>query len=546
MSHSDLFNMTNWGKPINGKSHYDRVKSWIKDNTGFDLKERSFKNVNDNFDTKFSNNIRISTPSSSVKIDEDKFRGVDGAGSNFISILGSWNEEDLEEELGAKYLGTSLVFFPCYRQLDEEKAKTKMKSYSLHPSGIIVSMGMGTGGPGQDESLVSNPGHIRRFEGMIKTIKLHDTSIPIWWRAEPLMFKQIPECFIDLAQRTLNAKPNSLYLRDESGGGYGQYLYAICVLTFDDNGNLNEDQLNLLKGFTEFYFRERGWKQNKIDDPSIKWYRELYNSITLEDLKTILEKQKYIILTGPPGTRKTELLSQLLKDSGDNISYQFHPSVTYQTFIGGIQPILNNHAAINALCQSTQVGFEFSIGPLLQAIEKAKSTQSTVLLALDEINRADLSSVLGEAIQLFEPTQKYQLLIKNYNNNVPIDMPINLKVIATMNTADRNISFIDVAIRRRFAFVNIWPEEPFGQLSCDYGRLWFNKCKSLFLEYGENNDLLLMPGGFYFLGSTIDEVRDTFRYRLVPLLEDYLLENRLTQLMKYELATLIQELRREL
>lgn len=544
----DIFNLNDWNKNINGKSHEDRVKDWLKNLTKFEINDKTFKYIEDAGSIKFSNLIRPSRIPDSIKNNiNNEFTSKDGAGSLFISILGSWGEADTEE-LGAKYLGTSLVFFPCYKQIDDETRKTKPKKYTSKPSGIIVSIGMGSGGAGNDETLVGNPGHIRRFEGMISSLNLHDKTIPIWWRNDPLAFKPVPSGFIKRTKELLDqSTPYALYWRDETGG-YGQYLYANCVLKFDENGNLNNEQKKLLIGFVQFYFRERGWRQNQTNDPALEWYRELFPSNNVDSIKTVLDSQKYVILCGPPGTKKTDMLSQIVGKYKDNISYQFHPSVTYQMFVGGIQPILaNSKDGAHGAEKTADVGFEYSVGPLLIAIDKAeKNNGADTLLALDEINRADLSSVLGEAIQLFEPGQKYKLSIKNYNDGKSIEMPDNLKVLATMNTADRNISYIDVAIRRRFAFINIWPDEPNGENSCTYGKEWFNKCKMLFLEYGENSDLLLMPGGYYFLGKADEEVKTCFKYRLIPLLEDYLNENRLTQKMKYELDMYLQELRREI
>lgn len=510
--------------------------------TKFNLTDKLFKRDGDTNETKFANAIRISKVSDALSksIENNKFKSKDGAGPIFISVLGSWDEEDtMEEDLGARYLGTSLVFFPCYKQVDDETRKTKDKVYSIIPSGIIMCMGMGTGGPGPDENLVSNPGHMRRFEGMIKSLRINRPDIPVWWRNDPLLKKPVPNNFIKNSKDILDSTPYTLHWRDESSGGYGQYLYAIVVLKFDDTGNFTEFQKKLLNGFSEFYFRERGWKQNCENDPALKWFNELFGSKSKEEIEGILNKEKFVILSGPPGTRKTELLKEISNNKqfiNRSISYQFHPSVTYQSFVGGIQPRL----------QDASAAFEFHKGPFLQAIEESsRGKKETILLALDEINRADLPSILGEAIQLFEPTQQYELDITNYNKN-PVKMPENLMVLATMNTADRNIIHIDVAIRRRFAFVNIWPEEPSGNNSCDYGRNWFNKLKMIFLEYGEDTDLLLMPGGFYFLGSHEEKVKDCFRYRLLSLLKDYLDENRLSQKIRYEIELLIQEITREI
>jgi 5-methylcytosine-specific restriction protein B len=147
---------------------------------------------------------------------------------------------------------------------------------------------------------------------------------------------------------------------------------------------------------------------------------------------------------------------------------------------------------------------------------------------------------------LFEPTKdekdRYEINVSNYLNN-PLKLPSNLYVLCAMNTADRNISSIDVAIRRRFSFVNIWPSLPIGDSTCDLGRQYFNKMKDIYLEYGNKQDLNLMPGGFYFLGNDNDQVCNTLKNRLLPLLEDYLSENRLSKSLLNEIDLFIQQLK---
>jgi 5-methylcytosine-specific restriction enzyme B len=536
VDHNQVFSIANWGD----QGHPDRFRDWFREITGFTLQSTQFR-YKDDPPVKFSIAVRVSKKSDRLRVDNEgeSFKSKVGAGSMFISLIGSWNDEQMkEEDLGARYLGTSLVFFPCYRQTDGETRRTAEKTYDVSPSGLVVCMGMGTGGAGPDESLVRNPGHVRRFSGMVASLESATESVPIWWRDKPLERLPIPESLIAKARTVMDAEPFAMYPRDESGG-YGQYLYALAVLAFDETGNLDEHAIRILCAFSEFYLRERGWCKETSADPARAWYSKLYPSAKADDIQRLLEKHRFVILCGPPGTRKTQLLQEIAADFGDRCrSVQFHPSVSYQSFVGGIQPTIKVAGA--------SVGFEYSPGPFLRAVEKAEqSTGKRVLLAIDEINRADLAMVLGEAIQMLEPTAKYRLAVKDYNDGQPIEMPENLLVLATMNTADRNIAHLDVAIRRRFAFIRVWPEEPTGGESCDKGRALFTKCRNLFLECGEAADQDLMPGGFYFLGRDAAGVRENVRRRLLPLLEDYLLENRLTPTLQAELALLVQELQRD-
>ncbi len=540
MNHSEVFCMTSWGD----NEHPERFREWFKDLTGFKLAEKHFSRGDKDEEVSFSIAVRVSRRPEAVKIDKDnrRFRSKSGAGSIFVSLIGTWNEEQVaEEDLGAKYLGTSLVFFPCYRQVDDETRKSREKTYDALPCGLIVCMGMGTGGAGPDEAIIRNPGHMRRFGGMIASLGDIPESIPLWWRCAPHERKPVPDSFIRRARDIMHAEPYALLPRDEAGG-YGQYLYAVAVLVFTEQGNLNDEAIGLLNGFAEFYLRERGWRQGKHNDPAWKWYSKLYPCVSKEDVNNLLMKHRFLIVCGPPGTRKTEYLKEIAGGYFNNrcIQIQFHPSVTYQSFVGGIQPTISTNS------DSDAVGFEFSTGPFLRSIESARdaSEKSGFLLAVDEINRADLGTVLGEAIQLLEPNARYGIQIKDYNGGAEVKMPDNLFLLATMNTADRTIAQLDVAIRRRFAFVTTWPEEPKGEIACDKGRELFKRCRDLFLEYGEDSDLGLMPGGYYFLGASATELRETVQHRLLPLLEDYLQENRLSSTLQSELALWVQELHR--
>jgi 5-methylcytosine-specific restriction protein B len=94
--------------------------------------------------------------------------------------------------------------------------------------------------------------------------------------------------------------------------------------------------------------------------------------------------------------------------------------------------------------------------------EAAAAHRDRFLLHIDEINRADLAKVLGEAIYLFEPNSPDRAVDLPFDFGEPVgrslSLPKNLYVLGTMNSADRSIAILDVAVRRRFAFVPVWPD----------------------------------------------------------------------------------------
>jgi 5-methylcytosine-specific restriction protein B len=114
---------------------------------------------------------------------------------------------------------------------------------------------------------------------------------------------------------------------------------------------------------------------------------------------------------------------------------QFHPGTTYESFVGGAAPQ-----------DGGAMGFTFRPceGHLIQAVLEARANpDKRFLLVIDEINRADLAKVLGEAIYLFEATQPDRSVKLQYDFPVlgrELSLPPNLDVIGTMNSADRSIA----------------------------------------------------------------------------------------------------------
>ena len=185
------------------------------------------------------------------------------------------------------------------------------------------------------------------------------------------------------------------------------------------------------------------------------------------------------------------------------MTVQFHPAVTYEDFIVGLSPDTKEGA----------LRFDVRPGWLIEAAQQA--AEGPFLLVIDEVNRADLGKVLGEAIYLFEAGEiggekaRRVRLPHPVNGENTFALPENLYVLATMNTADRSIAGMDLAVRRRFAFVTITPDRSVVAAVAD---------KGLPLA------LVLLPGHSYFLAEDEAELRQRLKYELLPLLDEYLHE----------------------
>ena len=185
----------------------------------------------------------------------------------------------------------------------------------------------------------------------------------------------------------------------------------------------------------------------------------LFDVDSLHEIEQLLDDKRQIIFQGPPGTGKTFVARELancLSGSKERVRLvQFHPSYAYEDFVQGYRPALIDG----------QPGFELRNGPLLEAAEQARAEpDANHFLVIDEINRGNLSKVFGELYFLLEYRDEEMRLL--YADE-PFSLPDNLYIIGTMNTADRSIALVDLALRRRFHFVEFHPDTPPVQ-----GLLW--------------------------------------------------------------------------
>lgn len=156
------------------------------------------------------------------------------------------------------------------------------------------------------------------------------------------------------------------------------------------------------------------------------------------------------------------------------------------------------------------------------------------LLVIDEINRANLSSVLGELIYALEYRGSTVESMYNVDGSNTLVLPPNLYIIGTMNTADRSVGHIDYAIRRRFAFVDVIPRNLSQEIEGRFDSELFEEVQSLFYENGDYNiraaslspefepkDMAL--GHSYFIDKSDDGGNMTIRleYEIKPILFEY-------------------------
>ncbi|MEZ4660022.1 MAG: AAA family ATPase [Caldilineaceae bacterium] len=237
----------------------------------------------------------------------------------------------------------------------------------------------------------------------------------------------------------------------------------------------------------------------------------------------IVRRKGQAIFYGPPGTGKTFVAEQLArhlssgaadgKHDGFYELVQFHAAYAYEDFVQGLRP---RPAAAGGLT------YELVAGRFLDFCRRADGRGGLCVLIIDEINRANLSRVFGELMYLLEYRDQ---AIHLAGGGEPFRIPGNVLILATMNTADRSLALVDHALRRRFAFIPLFPDYDVLRRFHAAQQTGF-EVAPLIRRLEQINRAIEDPnyavGISYFLRPTLaDEIADIWQTEIEPYLEEY-------------------------
>ena len=343
------------------------------------------------------------------------------------------------------------------------------------------------------------------------------------------------------------------------------------LIKYAPDSNLGQDILDFTGANGWSMYSEAIKNMIPSEDQGENFWEEMSMLISIvmiqdQQMKNILELletgNKAIILYGPPGTGKTYSAKELIcselgisnkeledfkftenlpvKEKGAWALVQFHPNYTYEDFIGGISPCLT----------SGTLSYTLKTGIFKRICDEASKTDNSgkkFIIVIDEINRADLSSVFGELMYALEYRDE-PISIPNFQDKFVI--PSNVYIIGTMNSIDKSLVTFDLALRRRFGFIKIMPQlqvlenilsdydinesclstfisrckelndhisRPNSrlQLGADYqiGHAYYGKIKDFLSKYGESESEQMI---------TTFDLEKLWEYHLEPLLEEFL------------------------
>lgn len=393
-----------------------------------------------------------------------------------------------DEEVSGPYHDFSLVIFP-----DKEN------------NPWLISLVVGTLGFKNDYELATLPGVRRLFSSVVSENGFCKTS------------------FLDIESNLLKQIKLKAPNLDKSLQNYSKLISAYEIILDPES----DDGRKVIAGFIAAYAQLRNFPRNssqrKAVSKAIAAVSKIEDVNEENEVLKLVQKRKFVVLQGAPGTGKTRLAKIIARSLNAEIFFtQFHAETSYSDFIYGIKPNL----------KAGDVSYIEQKGIFYESLKRAKENPGiNVVLLIDEINRANLSNILGPIFYLFE----YQL--EDREELVEIDIgggyrvssiPSNYYVLCTMNTADRSLAVVDFALRRRFAWYTLKPKEIEMTGKYKFFRDDFREFSRIFNLYSNSEELSLQPGQAYFIAETDEEMKNRVRYELLPLIREYLAEGILT------------------
>ena len=261
-------------------------------------------------------------------------------------------------------------------------------------------------------------------------------------------------------------------------------------------------------------------------------------------IEQVLTRKGQVLLYGPPGTGKTywavraarELAARrafgkasvdladderVKVDGPDGLVRlcTFHPGYGYEDFMEGLRP----EAGSTGHLVFTPRDGTFK----LLCADAAREPGRSFFLIIDEFNRGDVPRIFGELLTVIELDKRGTTVLLPITGK-PFSVPRNVHVIGTMNTADRSISLLDAALRRRFGFIEMMPDSR-ALLGRAPGGLplgpWLDALNARLRKHLKRDARHLQVGHAYLLPqqpiTSVTELARVLRYDLVPLLEEY-------------------------
>ena len=306
--------------------------------------------------------------------------------------------------------------------------------------------------------------------------------------------------------------------------------YLISPIDGIDDTDVRTKIGSFVRIVDECYERHKILRESKEEDPAGP-----------QGVIGVIDTPLNTILYGPPGTGKTYLTARRCVEICDGEApkdddkardlYQqlvvdervefitFHESYGYEEFVEGLRPAPSDGGG---------PGFRLEPVPgVLKVIaERAKEhPENAYVLVIDEINRANVSKVMGELITLLEEDKREgapnEVAVALPHSRERFTLPPNLHVLGTMNTADRSIALIDTALRRRFRFEEMAPDlEQVGDEVEGINLRDVLKAINNRLEYLLDRDHLI-GHAWLMKASTKAKVDDVMRHKIIPLLAEY-------------------------
>ncbi len=256
----------------------------------------------------------------------------------------------------------------------------------------------------------------------------------------------------------------------------------------------------------------------------------------INEIVSVMKRKKNIILRGVPGVGKTYCIKTIIKKSFDNLvedsveMIQFHQSYSYEEFVEGLRPQMSG-------------GFDIEKGLFYDISMRARDNpNNNYFLIIDEINRGNLSKIFGELLLLIENDKRENYSVRMAYSKEEFSVPINLYIVGTMNTADRSLTLVDYALRRRFSFLTLQPAfntNKFSSYLENKMALTREQVSMINESMGSINSIIentlgeeFKIGHSYFISNKEDIedfdiwYREVAKYEILPMLEEYYFDDK--------------------